>query len=587
MNMSAHRRPSAVAGPPCLVWHRAFWNKSLEKLRCKPEDDEIYPTERDLWVRYVDQFLYRLFLNLKEHDAAFIGQVSDKCYNVHNGTLYLFEHMVDLATGSTRRVNKDKNEDEGSYEYVSVEFKWHGLPVKLRAGRQFEFFTLSVFVDLSKYNDDTNPEFRRYAQAFTKVTTEDCKEAADTASLLYDQVWCQFEREIVTNIPCTPGQVFGPELAVAEGCCFVDFRGVVIGASEACDAPKGELQIKPTAFPPRNPGSLSDYIGKREFSDECAHKIVESVWKFVTAEEQLHRIRHESSLEYIVTSFLKRRALYVTSMAPQPAGDASGVPLRYLVVSASGNRWQIGRLVDRLHTMGTSRLAALKDLRALKVLSDKLREAGAKSEILLQKAKEFRLADNGADQRKTLDDWRKQASSLSGMVLDAASACEGGAQYRVERSQHYKRSFLGAAEFLREEKIEGFSRYVGFVHRRLFSTYEFIRHVGVRLDRVNGTLNAVSHTLQTNQDMLLQSVITKRHDDALALQTFAEYAAIVPISYYGGTMIYHAAEAFGAKDPALHASAYLLAAIAFGILAYSRARERRKSREVSEMPSAF
>ncbi|MFO5234657.1 hypothetical protein RCL33_24735, partial [Salmonella enterica subsp. enterica serovar 1,4,[5],12:i:-] len=47
-------------------------------------------------------------------------------------------------------------------------------------------------------------------------------------------------------------------------------------------------------------------------------------------------------------------------------------PVVYVMICTHANRWQLGRLVDRVHELGGLRLAAIRDFRALFDAGEKL-----------------------------------------------------------------------------------------------------------------------------------------------------------------------------------------------------------------------
>lgn len=111
-------------------------------------------------------------------------------------------------------------------------------------------------------------------------------------------------------------------------------------------------------------------------------------WGKEIADKSAGILLKENKYETTANYMLDGRAIYVSALGPQEPHLSLGrrVPVEYILCVQQNqekekgldqivNKWQLGRLVGRLHRTGTLRLAALADV-------DQLREAGFRLKIL-------------------------------------------------------------------------------------------------------------------------------------------------------------------------------------------------------------
>jgi len=175
---------------------------------------------------------------------------------------------------------------------------------------------------------------------------------------------------------------------------------------------------------------------------------------------------------------LKKRAVYITALGPQPPADNGFrcAPLHYFLVARPTSDWQLGALVDRLHYMGTVRLAALMELPAL-------RKAGANLRDMEHEAENARKALDANDTETASYHYRRAMDFIAHTDENKQPIFWAGLQFRVERSRYYVRRFMDFVPFLDIDPIDGYQRYDFFVKGRLGGVYDYIDRLGGRQER--------------------------------------------------------------------------------------------------------
>jgi hypothetical protein len=198
----------------------------------------------------------------------------------------------------------------------------------------------------------------------------------------------------------------------------------------------------------------------------------------------------ENPVELVVCTFIDKRAIYISSLGnPQEREllhDGIGVSVVYSLYVCFEDVWQLGRLIDNIHQLGTLRVASLKDLKEIRRVANELRYGMGESD------------DND------------EASPLLNENLNL--------MYRIERSKRYWRQFENRALRLRTKSVEGFQAYNDFVSRRVKDTVGFIQGVGDRLS-----------LWRAHREV--ESVI-KNTAELRKLQENAELLLVIPILYY-------------------------------------------------------
>jgi hypothetical protein len=258
---------------------------------------------------------------------------------------------------------------------------------------------------------------------------------------------------------------------------------------------------------------------------------------------------------------LDGRAAYFTTLAPQfpEVADNKLIPLEYVLfvnheyaddeVNGRVNRWQLGRLVDRIHLLDTVRLASLLYLPSLRQVGQTLSHLdsyiNAAREAIDPNLEESNDADTPRDSSGVIDQ-NGRSSKSEQKKRDAFKHMETahrlfaritrefnqktetntGILYRIERSRYYKEQFSKSLPALRLRRMEGLQKYDDFVERRQGPAFDFIDRLGRRYERATGTITALDQNYLAMETNHIDGIIKR-------IQQYGEFilfAALVP--YY-------------------------------------------------------
>ncbi|MEZ5961582.1 MAG: DUF3422 family protein [Hyphomonadaceae bacterium] len=241
---------------------------------------------------------------------------------------------------------------------------------------------------------------------------------------------------------------------------FANFQGVVLGSSSFEDGP---------FFPPYRGREPTDVeLAKTvQFLKRCKEDFGNGV---------LEANRHDAVACY----FQHYQALYVSGLGGQATKDSKN-PLRYVVIHSeptfdqSGydgatDRHRLSRLVNRLNSIGTLRLAALRDLRLLRRAGERLRRI----EMLLGSAGVHPKQKTRRDELTTIMyelDNIARASSDAGVPIF----------YRTARAKYYFAQMQRLLIDMDVGHIPSWQNYEQFLRRRLYSSFEFAAGLGQRI----------------------------------------------------------------------------------------------------------
>jgi hypothetical protein len=577
----AHRKPSPQVGSPAITQHLGFWIP-----------DEIQ--DRDAWVGNIEDFILSLYdrlIKLAGEDEArkpFTPnlQSGDSC-------LYLLDNKypVDPKTGvgNPPKERKRIGTYPNRYQTVRFAFPWKSASVEVNFELHNEYFTLSNTLDLSQKELDASwnlatsvNELNAFAtERFAKIKNEqEPNKAPDTLRSLchtiYEAVWEEFFDEFFQKKYSELG-------AKKLGNVFVDFRGLVNTRGEPeFIVPPGKFNKQEDRISP----SLA-YTGNDDLYS------VDAILPFLRASvgeppQRYHRPT-DRIVEYTFSKFQTGRLIYGTALGVQPSQlQAAAKPLTYVIICTHGDPWQMGRFVDRMHTLGTLRLAALydlprivqansalrrregilegieKDVAALKVLRAPRKRVAKASYALSKKndkegqdrtirslferlsisSRELAAIATGDPGAGSSHAGVQQSDGVpTGKATKVWRPIKGGLAYRVERAQYYRLQFLHLLGNRGIERIAGFQPYDQFVERRLGATYDFIRMVGLRFDRFEKGIATLNRQLAGLELLRLQDEIKGQTGTIEKFQQVGEigfWAFLFP--YYVSNVAIHVAE---------------------------------------------
>jgi hypothetical protein len=285
---------------------------------------------------------------------------------------------------------------------------------------------------------------------------------------------------------------------------------------------------------------------------------VKAFWPFI------RRITpYADQREFIACGVMNWRALYVTALGsprafdwqeegqgsesnipaqylPEQLIDASGKydslsgqrnegPLRYLVLSkGEPHRRQIGRIVERINTMGTMRLIALRDWTIIRDASTHIQLRGLELDTIMKKWSERstmirrRYSDRWwhpffRTRRRDKRDERLQRLAteverdliyLSAALDETGLRAIHGLHFRINRSRYYVEEFQSLLASLNIGNIDTWVAYDQFVTRGLKPAFDFIDGVGTRLLGLRTRLQSVLEGIETSA-LVIQTSATR------------------------------------------------------------------------------
>jgi hypothetical protein len=379
---------------------------------------------------------------------------------------------------------------------------------------------------------------------------------ADAAALmrasrfLYSQLWDEFWETL--RLPSLD-QVLGDT-----GRVFANFRGAVLPTAGTDAMPLFPGSTGDNSFPRFvGNGGLNDRATGSSKEPNEANAVVKAFWPFV------RRITpNADQREYIACGVMNWRALYISALssarafaweeeadgsetdipaghlpesfierttAPDGAevrlfdsqsGSSGEGPIRYLVLSkGEPHRRQIGRILDRINTMGTMRLIALRDWTIIRDASTQIQLRGLELDTMMRKWNEKRSElgsdferrkrENPKDERaiqdeeekahqKLADDIERELIDLSAALDRVGARARSGLHFRINRSRFYATEFESLVASLKVGNIDTWVAYDQFVTRGLKPAFDFIDGVGHRLLGLRTRLQTVLSGIETS-----------------------------------------------------------------------------------------
>lgn len=194
-------------------------------------------------------------------------------------------------------------------------------------------------------------------------------------------------------------------------------------------------------------------------------------------------------------------------------------------MTSLNNRWQIGRLIDRLFVLESSRVAALMNIEKISAGGEALRALALRLSQFQRERKE--------------NEHSSELAQFSRDLAEIGTDCDGGIDHRIERSRYYVDQFREMMRTFRVDRIEGYQTFYEFTQRRFFSVFRFIDRVGRRLAEFRRQLDELNDQIQAEQTLTLSRVSNQNQYSLVLLQSFivelqiaADVALIFPLTYY-------------------------------------------------------
>ncbi len=510
----AHRRSPRPVGAPALTWHIGL-------------RDETEPTD----VEQTEGF-HRAIRDL-------VTCIYDRAKIPHQQRVLLDESRSADTRAGARSLT------------VPIELGYGKQLLKIIFERHFEYTTITFLFDLSKpssqkignYEMDSDSVLASVAKAKAAITELGQKLTQWQRSSAQDDAGKKTRAEIHRKLQQIQGQlysVFWDRLRADLGlgwplfgsdqktAVFADFRGVVLSAGdEDC------------------------------FDEWYKFSTIQDVATFdnptnITAIERLHPFINAThgnfdDTELIICNMLRRRAIFMSSVGDagpyiarqdgRTAAMPTAEPLTYLMLvngfeaakSRGGGRkpyerWQLGRMIARIHNLGSLRLMGLRDLPDLLVKGDEAQRLGVQIDGLSKQLM--------SDGNKWSSHHRRELIRLFSDLNRLNDVKHGGLSFRISRARAYFTAFNRLIGDLNIEAIEGYVAYDVFMRRQMYGVFDYIDRIGLLVETMSQRTNTLFTFVDAqDQEETLQGILDLQ-TAIVNLQGTAELFLPLIVAYY-------------------------------------------------------
>jgi hypothetical protein len=457
----------------------------------------------------------------------------------------------------------DPDRPQTRYETVHIDGVWNSMPLDIRFEVNGEFFTITTTIDFSRMRpqpafDETQDikqramwerrrrirpgefviDFSVYVKTASRLNkvidlTEErfravrgrrvpkdwyIEELKSDTKFLYFDLWEMLKKEIFYGSKDN-------EHIARLGKCFADFRNLTLqctsdGLSLINPWRKSEQDIDSDPYalaPTRKDWPLRNEIVGHTFEDDDI-EWVDAIHPILLSLEQpivnthVDIENHPNGIplacdpvEYTFTKFCEGRCIYGSGFGPQVKrrrGSGEQSPLPYILLFGFDENRQMGRHLQREHTVGTLRLAALHDLQDTKqkydhqlndinedldTLQTKLSEQfarvyGKDSETASSDDSSVTKASKGNEKKskgKEKEERTREINQLLNKIhqqLDELDS-EGLVTFRAMRSRLFRERFGALAPAMKSSDIRGYQPYHVFMEHRLNRAYSIMQVV--------------------------------------------------------------------------------------------------------------
>ncbi|MEQ1756509.1 MAG: hypothetical protein ABL973_20505 [Micropepsaceae bacterium] len=516
------------------------------------------------------------------------------------------------------------------------------LRVRVQAQSHLDYVTISFFIDVSKPWDsarlqssgqtigERRARILRHVEAVTQshlaqlaadigsrdrfpeidTPPETAKTLLEAANDCFDQIWNEFGAAFgIGDLAAPPNNSNAARCQLGE--VFADIRTIVL-STDRLECVERFTSPQPTKhqrvhLAPRNQElyaedpSVRSQDGFIRFNPVTGEPnlTLKSFWPFIRRMEP-----GADDREFISCGVFGWRALFVSALGQQLSGiqrdESRGIeaiipggnlplpnhefaPVRQLIITkGEPHRQQIGRLVERVNTIGTLRLAALRNWDTIQAAGVKIRllgnqldevlthwsvertnignrESNLKTSKLGRVRRAFSSQPVEAPAKQIEEDTRIEELNLLindteaeliqiGADLDSKIGQKGsGAMlYLINRSKLFTQEFLRLLDTLKVGNIETWVTYSQFVERGLIPIFDQIERTGGRLTSLRERLQSVTEMIQTGA-LIVQTQATEQNTKTL--RKIVSNATSVSISAIGATSAIIAQSISGEKSP--------------------------------------
>jgi hypothetical protein len=333
----------------------------------------------------------------------------------------------------------------------------------------------------------------------------------------------------------TPVTLEGKEMRLA-----ADIRGLLVPESLDLLQPPGSREPAPHVL-------AADTGATLKMEDPTA--TVRQYWELIKAWEIARtgapsvpeggevvepRLLSLSDREMVVCTVLDGRAIYASSLGFGRGKSSDPAFISYLAIASTRNRRQLGRLVDRVSSMGMLRLLAVRDLPKLREASRVIRNLGPELTAIETRintaAPSLDKDGSGGSEVRSLAEAEAELRKFGSKLSVIGSDIRGGLPYRVARSRLYAESYDNILQGMRIKRIEGFMPYDEFIRRRVRENFSFISRLG---DRHRQLLDRYRTAIELSQSISLRAIAGETN----ALAKSAHLVEFVAVTYYGSDLL--------------------------------------------------
>ncbi len=420
---NAHRKPNQPVSLPALARHLAF----------RKDDADL---DENKWIERIERLILTLFVNLEVRQGrvhtppASISNLrraeapADRRHSDPNQVsvavpieLIRRSYILNLnQVSQTDAIIPDGNK----YETVVINATFSDLPILVRFEVFEEFFTLSLFLEFQSVigfpigNSEKSEAFRQLINGLNVrepsegLCFDQKDEKASRAQITLEKLWSEFDSVLyasMSNDDVTKTTGFsivpykGNEAAIPAGFeVFADFRGFLLGLDKFGTILSGSQRQR---FPDRV--QTFEHFNK---GDDKTLEFVAKVFPLILPDRSVAPSSKFEAVEFTWSTFENNTCLYGSALN-RPQTLPHGGSLTYVLLFDHSDWRSVGRLVGRLHTMGTVRVAALLDFDRIVIRDQILSSIDlelnriAPSENELTVAMQIHLAFGRLDERLT------------------------------------------------------------------------------------------------------------------------------------------------------------------------------------------
>jgi hypothetical protein len=359
----ARRKPALPITGPAVTWHLAFW---------APRETA---TRRALWVQEIEKFILALYHHLA--DSGFSPHT--RSHRRQTATLQLLNNVYQFNDRTGNKPSAIPGQAP-RYQIFRVRFSYGGVPATITIELHDEYLTVCTSIDLAWKPKDKSlvsyPLLRSIENLTSAIatfnvdatthynetragTSEANKHATRRAfSKSYEQIYSNIWIDVFDLVFRSPYSLINKTMF---GDTFADLRGFVAAAGQAT------FITEPGSYTPKK--TIEERIGTQTFEDSDTVKRVDVLLCWLKADKGFESEDDDRDadltepVEFSYTTFLDHRVIYATALGAQLSRSRGAqAPVTFMMLARNQARWQLGRMVERIQTLGTLRLAALYDL---------------------------------------------------------------------------------------------------------------------------------------------------------------------------------------------------------------------------------